>query len=113
MSALPSYDTSVQHVSNPWSQRPEEGGTSPVTGVADGCKLPRGCWDLNSSPHGSAVSALNCGAVSPARGSFIPITNKQDFRFVTKLRGQVTVHMYLISNCDHSHREKRNNMSSS
>ena len=28
-----------------WPGRPEEGITSPGTGVTDGCELPYGCWE--------------------------------------------------------------------
>ena len=45
---------------------PEEGVRSPGIEVTDGCKPPCGCWELNSSPLGRGVSALNGSAISPA-----------------------------------------------
>lgn len=84
----------------------KEGATCPVPGVADSCKLLRGYWELNPGPPGTAASVLNCDVISLARGSFILIMNKHDFRFVTKLRRQMVAHIYLISNSDHGHCEK-------
>jgi hypothetical protein len=39
---------------------------SPATGITDSCKVPCGCWELNTSSLRGSSRAPNCGAISPA-----------------------------------------------
>lgn len=41
--------------------------------ILDGCKLPCGCWVLNSGPLEKQDSAINCWATSPATDLFLTL----------------------------------------